>query len=274
MRKGAVSGLAAVLLLAACSLGTELERPAPPPAPEPATVVTTEPTTEQASDPATAEPVAATDTEPTHTESATEQIVAVVGVVDGDGLRVSVAGVTERLRVIGIDAPELSEGECYAQAAASRMQSLVQSQDVRIVADPTQDDRDRYGRILRHVFTLDGTSVAEAIIADGLAREYTYDEVYASRDSYLRAQQSAQAENLGIWSGECDVVLPAPVPLVGGGETGECLIKGNISSKKERIYHVPGQRHYNDTVIDELKGEAWFCTEEEAVQAGWRKSKR
>lgn len=52
-----------------------------------------------------------------------------------------------------------------------------------------------------------------------------------------------------------------------------CVIKGNISRTGERIYHVPGQRDYDKTIITESKGERWFCTEAEAVAAGWRKSK-
>lgn len=52
-----------------------------------------------------------------------------------------------------------------------------------------------------------------------------------------------------------------------------CLIKGNISSSGEKIYHMPGQRYYDKTKIDESAGERWFCTEDEAVSAGWRKSK-
>lgn len=52
------------------------------------------------------------------------------------------------------------------------------------------------------------------------------------------------------------------------------LIKGNINSKGEKIYHCPGQRDYNKTVIDESKGERWFATEEEARNAGWRKAQR
>ena len=53
-----------------------------------------------------------------------------------------------------------------------------------------------------------------------------------------------------------------------------CLIKGNVSSSGERIFHVPGAQHYEETKISEQKGERWFCTETEAVAAGWRKSKR
>ncbi len=42
----------------------------------------------------------------------------------------------------------------------------------------------------------------------------------------------------------------------------------------ERIYHVPGGAYYNRTRINTAKGERWFCTEEEALAAGWRKSRR
>lgn len=53
-----------------------------------------------------------------------------------------------------------------------------------------------------------------------------------------------------------------------------CLIKGNISSSGEKIYHVPGGAFYNQTIIDPSKGERWFCTEQEAIANGWRKSLR
>lgn len=51
-------------------------------------------------------------------------------------------------------------------------------------------------------------------------------------------------------------------------------IKGNINSKGERIYHTPGQRDYDKTIIDESDGERWFATEQEALEAGWRKALR
>lgn len=54
-----------------------------------------------------------------------------------------------------------------------------------------------------------------------------------------------------------------------------CNIKGNISvDTGERIYHVPGQKYYRETIISTGKGERWFCSEEEARRAGWRKAKR
>ena len=54
------------------------------------------------------------------------------------------------------------------------------------------------------------------------------------------------------------------------GTPGECQIKGNINGKGDRIYHVPGSRHYSQTRINESKGEQWFCSEAEAKEAGWR----
>lgn len=58
-------------------------------------------------------------------------------------------------------------------------------------------------------------------------------------------------------------------PLVG------CEVKGNISRNTgEKIYHVPGQEFYTETRIRFIDGERWFCSEQEARQAGWRKAYR
>lgn len=70
---------------------------------------------------------------------------------------------------------------------------------------------------------------------------------------------------------------PAPAPAATTpaeqADSGDCAIKGNISSSGEKIYHVPGQRYYEATKIDLSKGERWFCSEQAALDAGWRKAK-
>lgn len=54
-----------------------------------------------------------------------------------------------------------------------------------------------------------------------------------------------------------------------------CDIKGNISySTGEKIYHLPGDEYYDKTEIDEYSGEEWFCSEEEAENAGFRRAFR
>ncbi len=53
-----------------------------------------------------------------------------------------------------------------------------------------------------------------------------------------------------------------------------CNIKGNISiNTGERIFHVPGQKYYSRTKISPRYGERWFCSEQEAYAAGWRKAR-
>jgi hypothetical protein len=52
-----------------------------------------------------------------------------------------------------------------------------------------------------------------------------------------------------------------------------CNVKGNIGVSGDRIYHVPGQKLYSEARINLRKGERWFCSEEAARDAGWRKAK-
>lgn len=257
----------AVLLVAALYRGLGEGQAEPPPAvqatPSPAQTVTALPAAPETS------ATGASGDSGESGESGEGLVVPVVGVVDGDTLRVRVDGVTERVRVIGLDAPEPSDSECLAQEAASRMQSLVQSRDVRIVADPTQDDRDVYDRLLRHVWTLDGRSVARELIAEGLAREYTYAAPYDGVTDHRAAEAAAVQAGRGIWGPACS----SPAPAAPAAPQARCDIKGNITAEGERIYHVPGQRYYDDTQIREDRGERWFCSEDEARQAGWRKAK-
>lgn len=52
------------------------------------------------------------------------------------------------------------------------------------------------------------------------------------------------------------------------------VIKGNISRSGEKIFHAPGQANYGNVKIDESAGEAFFCSEQEALDAGFRKAQR
>lgn len=236
----------------------------------PATVTTPSPTVTPTRTPATAPSPANTVPGAAH---------AVVGITDGDTIRVRVGGTTERVRLIGLDAPELRGSECWAQKASSKMQSLVQSRSVHLVRDPNQADRDRYGRLLRHVWTTDGQLVAEVLIRGGFARELTYDGEYEHQSTFRAAEKAAKAKRLGIWSAACAAppVVAAPAPRTTSAApvkpAGGCVIKGNISSKGEKIFHVPGGGSYDQTVITQSKGERWFCTEQQARDAGWRKAR-
>lgn len=64
-------------------------------------------------------------------------------------------------------------------------------------------------------------------------------------------------------------VTHSPIGAEVAASTTGCVIKGNISiNSGERIYHMPGQLHYAETVISPQYGERWFCSEADAVRAG------
>ncbi|MEK7719466.1 MAG: thermonuclease family protein, partial [Bacteroidota bacterium] len=69
---------------------------------------------------------------------------------------------------------------------------------------------------------------------------------------------------------------PTPIPSfpsTSSNPSPDCKIKGNIGATGDKIYHLPGCGSYEKTKIDESRGEKWFCSESEAVSAGWRKAK-
>jgi len=75
---------------------------------------------------------------------------AVASVTDGDALRL-VDG--RRVRLIQIDSPEVGTGECYSRAARTALSRLTPvGSRVVLEADPTLDQVDRYGRLLRYVY--------------------------------------------------------------------------------------------------------------------------
>ena len=195
------------------------------------------------------------------------QQALVVRVVDGDTIDVLIGGEQLRLRYIGIDTPETVDPRrptgCFGKEASARNRELVEGKTVELEKDVSETDR--YGRLLRYVW-LEGGMVNARLVEEGYATAATFppDVRYAERFAALQAQ--ARDQGRGLW-GAC--VTPEAQAGCDGPP-----IKGNISSTGEKIYHVPGGAFYDDTQIDEGKGERWFCTEAEAVAAGWRKSSR
>jgi micrococcal nuclease len=147
---------------------------------------------------------------------------AVTNVVDGDTIDVRLDdGRTERIRAIGIDTPEVVDSrtpvQCFAREASAYAHALLDGQVVSIELDPSQGDRDTYGRLLAYLWLPDGRNFGEVMIADGFAHEYTYDLPYASQGAFKVAQEQAMANQVGLWSpATCsgDTTQPAEVPVV------------------------------------------------------------
>jgi len=194
--------------------------------------------------------------------------------VDGDTLEVG--GV--RVRLHGIDAPESRQG-CRAEGkrwpcGREATRALTGRIGGRAVTCEGRG-RDRYGRIVA-VCRIAGTDLGAWMVTQGWAfasRRYSH--------AYVAAEGSARAAKRGIWRGE--IVPPwdwrkgtrlAGAPSATRQESGPCTIKGNIARSGKRIYPVPGGRFYERTRIDPSKGARWFCTENEARAAGWRRSRQ
>jgi micrococcal nuclease len=205
--------------------------------------------------------------------NAIREDATVTRITDGDSIEVEMKGVAFRVRYIGIDAPEMN-GEPLGEE--SRAANIALAGGKRIVMIRDLSEADRYGRLLRHVFA-DGVFVNRELVRLGLARAEDYPPDIACFEDFKAAEEEARMEQLGIWG-----LLGSPTYSTreGGNCAGGCVtppagcvIKGNINDDGEKIYHVPGGKYYAQTVIEPEKGERWFCSEVEAVAAGWRRSK-
>ncbi len=108
------------------------------------------------------------------------------------------------------------------------------------------------------------------LVTRGLARAYL-----RYSDRYAEIEKAAVVAGRGIFGS--DMAAPEAHREQGAAVAqtapAGCVIKGNISANG-RIYHLPGQEHYDRTRIDEARGERWFCSEAEAQAAGWRRARR
>ena len=93
-------------------------------------------------------------------------------------------------------------------------------------------------------------------------------------DRYVGEESEAERRQTGMWAGSFEMPWDWRAKGTADADPEGCRIKGNISSSGERIYHMPFHEYYGRTRISEDAGEVWFCTEEEALRAGWRRALR
>ncbi len=195
-------------------------------------------------------------------------VVEIVGratVVDGDTLRIAGPPV----RLFGVDAPELGQtcteaGRQTACGVRARvwLQARVGRREIRC----EREDVDRYGRVVA-TCRVDGRDLGRDMVAAGWAVAFTR---YSVR--YLPQELTARAARRGLWA----MRFTRPADYRRGTSSPaqaappSCVIKGNISRRGQRIYHLPGDRDYAATAISPGRGERWFCSETEARAAGWR----
>lgn len=154
--------------------------------------------------PNTSPPAMGESVVPVETSVKTGGEVPVVRIVDGDTLVALVNGKEEKIRMLGINAPESVDPrrkvECFGKEASAELHLLLDGKSVELVADATQDDRDKYGRLLRYVMLADGSDVNATMIKEGFAYEYTYRLPYERQKEYKQFQIDAETSGKGLWA--------------------------------------------------------------------------
>lgn len=224
------------------------------------------------------------------------ELFEVVGVTDGDTIKVSIDGKIEAVRLIGMDTPETVDPrkpvQCFGKESSDKAKELLTDKKVRLESDPIQGERDSYGRLLRYVFLEDGTFFNKKMIEDGFAHEYTYQSKPGKYQTEFKdAENSARESKRGLWAPEtCNgdtekpamavvekVVAPqpaqvtasavsasevtAPAPVVSSG--------GVVKKSTTGICHAPGTTYYEKT-----KTFTSFSSIDTCVASGGRLPKR
>ena len=137
-------------------------------------------------------------------ESNQSPLYAVVSVVDGDTVKLSIDGTTQTIRLIGMDTPETVDPrkpvQCFGKEASNKAKELLTGRSVRIETDASQGTLDKYGRTLGYIFRDDGLFYNKYMIEQGYAHEYTYNIPYKYQSEFKAAEKSARENQMGLWS--------------------------------------------------------------------------
>jgi len=133
-----------------------------------------------------------------------------VRVVDGDTIKVTIGGQAMTVRYVGMDTPERGEPGYKAATAANR--ELLGSGHLWLAPDHT--DKDRYGRLLRFIYTDEGVFVNAQMLAQGWAQPLEFKPDVTRAVEFRRLAQEAAEAKRGFWSGASDVDGAMPYALV------------------------------------------------------------
>lgn len=165
--------------------------------------------------PTVAAPVAAPSVDQPVTIGPNDIVARVTRVVDGDTVEATdPKGARLKVRILGIDTPETKDPrkpvQCWGPEATTFATGMLSQVEVLLVADATQELRDRYGRVLAHIVfnspggTHHGESYAVLAARAGAARAFTYDKPVTGQDKIVAAQQEARDAKRGLWGPPCN----------------------------------------------------------------------
>ncbi len=188
--------------------------------------------------------------------------------VTGDAIRLN--GLTYKLA--GIEAPERAQAcmrpgkrrwRC-GEAAQTALERLVRGKTTTCKPSGSADPA---GRIAA------ACTVETRDIASDLVREGHVFAVSALFGGYGALETEARQKKVGIWNGEAERPSENRAKVWEAAKKSSpdgCPIKGIVSQSGSKTYVIPGGRDYRRTTVRTAKGERWFCTEADAVSAGWK----
>lgn len=128
----------------------------------------------------------------------------VTEVHDGDTVSIRLSGFagipykTERIRLIGIDAPEIKQ-EPWGRQAKRHLKKLISESDWVVGIELDVEERDKYGRLLAYLWDKKGRLINERMIEDGYAVLYTIPPNIKYAEIFISAQKKARSKKVGIW---------------------------------------------------------------------------
>jgi micrococcal nuclease len=125
----------------------------------------------------------------------------VTRVIDGDTIVVRIGSLYERVRLLGIDAPEIgrndSPSQCHANQSARALQTKIYGKEVKLERDAVNKNRDTYGRLLRYV-SVGNSDINADLLEDGVAKVYRRYE-FSRREGYDKKENDAHSAHRGVW---------------------------------------------------------------------------
>lgn len=147
------------------------------------------------------------DSPPPSADAAELMTGTVIFVIDGDTVDMEIGGERERVRLLGIDAPESVHRsvpeQCFgAESSAALTELLPIGSEVTLERDV--EARDRFGRLLLYLYRSDdGLFINEQLVRTGMADTSFYEPNTTLADTLTAARAEARAERAGLW-GRCD----------------------------------------------------------------------
>jgi len=204
--------------------------------------------------------------------------------VDGDIVEIELKGQKEKVRLIGVDTPEKYESEKLHRDAARTGQdektiralgtrasdftkSMVHPGD-QVQLEYGQESRDKYHRLLAFIWLSDGRMLNETLVCAGYANAYTrYPFKQEYMDRFRTCEHQSREQGKGLWGEGLTGAAPTVPATRRPAKASAGTIHGN---QRSHVHHLPACPNYADISPANV---VTFASEQEAVDAGYRKAK-